>query len=114
MTLYDHSSEDIITRQEAFEQLVKERLQYAVRIAFINVLEEEVTAFIGAKPYERSHTVEINAMDTTAVIWTPPWEKSLMCPFLAREEGITRSCLSVIIAAATSWMAPCKTCSSKE
>ncbi|GHO56072.1 IS256 family transposase [Ktedonobacter robiniae] len=54
MTLYDHSSEDIITRQEAFEQLVKERLQYAVRIAFINVLEEEVTAFIGAKPYERS------------------------------------------------------------
>lgn len=54
MTLHDHSIEDVITRQEAFEQLVKERLQYAVRIAFISVLEEEVTAFIGAKPYERS------------------------------------------------------------
>lgn len=34
--------------------MVKERLQYAVRLALISVLEEEVTAFIGAKPYERS------------------------------------------------------------
>jgi putative transposase len=40
--------------QEAFEQLVKERLRQAVRVALISVLEEEVTAFIGAQPYERS------------------------------------------------------------
>src|SRR2546421_2026079 len=39
--------------QETFEQLVKDRLRYAVRVALISVLEEEVTAFIGAKPYER-------------------------------------------------------------
>lgn len=40
--------------QEAFEQLVKERLRYAVRVALISVLEEEVTACIGAQPYERN------------------------------------------------------------
>jgi hypothetical protein len=40
--------------QEAFEQLVKERLRQAVRVALISVLEEEVTAFIGAHPYERT------------------------------------------------------------
>jgi putative transposase len=40
--------------QETFEQLVKDRLRYAVRVALISVLEEEVTAFIGAQPYERT------------------------------------------------------------
>ena len=34
--------------------MVKERLRQAVRVALISILEEEVTAFIGAKPYERS------------------------------------------------------------
>jgi putative transposase len=40
--------------QETFEHMVKERLQYAVRVALISVLEEEVTAMIGAQPYERT------------------------------------------------------------
>ncbi len=40
--------------QETFEQMVKDRLQYAVRMALISVLEEEVTAVIGAQPYERT------------------------------------------------------------
>ncbi len=43
-----------IGSQEAFEQMVKERLRYAVRVALISVLEEEVAAFIGAQPYERT------------------------------------------------------------
>jgi len=43
-----------IGSQEAFEHMVKERLRYAVRVALISVLEEEVTAFIGAQPYERT------------------------------------------------------------
>src|SRR6266700_2238963 len=43
-----------IGSQEAFEQMVKERLRYAVRVALISVLEEEVTACIGAQPYERN------------------------------------------------------------
>src|SRR5438477_12540721 len=34
--------------------MVKERLRYAVRVALISVLEEEVTAVIGAQPYERT------------------------------------------------------------
>src|SRR6266849_495387 len=40
--------------QEVFEQFVKERLRQAVRTAVVSVVEEEVTAFIGAAPYERS------------------------------------------------------------
>jgi putative transposase len=40
--------------QEAFEQMVKDRLRYAVRVALISVLEEEITACIGARPYERT------------------------------------------------------------
>jgi putative transposase len=40
--------------QEVFEQMVKERLRSAVRVALMSVLEEEVTAFIGAQPYERT------------------------------------------------------------
>lgn len=54
MTHTEQHSQDGIGSQEAFEQMVQERLRYAVRIALISVLEEEVTAFIGAKPYERS------------------------------------------------------------
>ena len=40
--------------QEAFEQMVKDRLRYTVRVALISVLEEEITACIGAQPYERT------------------------------------------------------------
>jgi len=54
MTHTQNHIEDGVRSQEAFEQLVKERLRYAVRIALISVLEEEVTTFIGAKPYERN------------------------------------------------------------
>jgi transposase-like protein len=54
MTHADNHSEDLLGSQEDFEQMVKERLRQAVRVALISVLEEEVTAFIGAKPYERS------------------------------------------------------------
>jgi putative transposase len=43
-----------IRSQEDFTRLVQERLREAVRLALIDILEEEVTAFIGAKPYERS------------------------------------------------------------
>src|SRR5579859_6937844 len=53
MTHTENPREDALRSQEAFEQMVRERLRQAVRIALISVLEEEVTAFIGAKPYER-------------------------------------------------------------
>jgi len=54
MTHTGNNIEDVLRSQEAFEDMVKERLQYAVRIALISVLEEEVSAFIGARPYERN------------------------------------------------------------
>ncbi len=47
-------SEAEMGSQEAFEHMVKERLRYAVRVALISVLEEEVTACIAAQPYERN------------------------------------------------------------
>jgi len=50
----DNTNVDVLGSQEAFEQIVKARLREAVRIALVSVLEEEITAFIGAKPYERS------------------------------------------------------------
>ncbi len=52
-----HSTNDteiIKTSQETFQQFVHERLREAVRTALISVLEEEVTAFIGAASYQRS------------------------------------------------------------
>src|SRR5512142_624552 len=51
-----HAENDIETAigsQEVFEKMLQERLRQAVRVALISVLEEEVTAFIGALPYER-------------------------------------------------------------
>lgn len=54
MTHTDNTSEDQLESQEVFDTMLKERLRYAVRIALMEILEEEVTAFIGAKPYERS------------------------------------------------------------
>jgi putative transposase len=52
-----HSSNDsemLSVSQEVFQQFVQEWLRQAVRVALISILEEEVTAFIGAAPYERS------------------------------------------------------------
>src|SRR6266699_3178428 len=49
-----NDSETVEGSQEAFEKMLHERLRQAVRVALISVLEEEVTAFIGALPYERT------------------------------------------------------------
>jgi len=54
MTLSEKDSEALTGSQASFEQLVKEQLRQAVRVALISVLEEEVTALIGAEPYERT------------------------------------------------------------
>jgi len=40
--------------EETFEQMLHERLRQAVRVVLMNVLEEVVTAFIGALPYEHN------------------------------------------------------------
>jgi putative transposase len=54
MAHQSNNSEMLSTSQEVFQQFVQERLRQAVRLALISILEEEVTAFIGAEPYERS------------------------------------------------------------
>jgi putative transposase len=54
MARTNNHSQDLSGSQEAFEAMVRERLRPAVRVALISVLEEEVTAFIGAAPYERN------------------------------------------------------------
>jgi putative transposase len=40
--------------QAAFQELLQEKLRGAVRITLITILEEEVAAFIGAEPYQRT------------------------------------------------------------
>jgi putative transposase len=54
MARTDNNIQALVGSQEVFEQFVQERLRQAVRAALISVLEEEVTAFIGASPYERT------------------------------------------------------------
>jgi putative transposase len=54
MALTEKTNEALTGSQEAFEQMLQDRLRQAVRVALITVLEEEVTAFIGALPYERN------------------------------------------------------------
>jgi hypothetical protein len=49
-----NNSEPLMGSQEVFDQMVKERLRQAVRVALIDILEEEVSTLIGARPYERS------------------------------------------------------------
>ena len=39
--------------QATFQELLQEKLREAVRITLITILEEEVTAFVGAKSYQR-------------------------------------------------------------
>jgi putative transposase len=40
--------------QATFQELLQEKLRGAIRIALITILEEEVAAFIGAEPYQRT------------------------------------------------------------
>jgi hypothetical protein len=50
----DRPDEQLPEYPFAAEKVVRERLRFAVRTALISVLEEEVTAFVGAKPDERN------------------------------------------------------------
>jgi putative transposase len=54
MALTEKDIEALTASQETFEQFVRERLRQAVRLTLIRVLEEEVTAIIGAERYERA------------------------------------------------------------
>ena len=53
MVLETNNSEALIGSQEQFEALLQEKFRQAVCLALISVLEEEVTAFIWKRPYER-------------------------------------------------------------
>lgn len=54
MTHQKNDTQDGNESQASFEAILREKLQQAVRVALISVLEEEVDAFIGAARYERS------------------------------------------------------------
>jgi putative transposase len=40
--------------QATFQEMLREKLRGAIRIALVTILEEEVAAFIGAEPYQRT------------------------------------------------------------
>jgi putative transposase len=46
--------ENLLGNQEVFLELVQQRLRQAVRVTLMSILEEEVTALIGAAPYQRN------------------------------------------------------------
>jgi putative transposase len=54
VTHHQNDTQDASESQVSFEQMLRERLQQAVRAALISVLEAEVEAFIGAVRYQRS------------------------------------------------------------
>lgn len=54
MTHQKNDTQDENESQVSFEAMVREKLQQAVRIALMSVLEAEVDAFIGAMRYEHS------------------------------------------------------------
>lgn len=55
MTHTLHNTNPSVISQEDFTQLVQERLRQAVCLALIDILEEEMIAFIGATPENDSH-----------------------------------------------------------
>jgi len=102
--------EALVGSQEAFEQLVQQRLRQAVRVALISVLEEEVSAVIGALPYERNQ----QRRDQRNGHYTRDLDTSIGriedLPVPRTRGAITRSCLNAIIVGATNWTRPLQRC----
>jgi putative transposase len=51
---HTQSTLDRQVAQETFRAFVQEQVRPAIRATFIDILEEEVTQFIGAERYERT------------------------------------------------------------
>lgn len=54
MTLADDTTQSDPLSQVDFQMLLQEKMRQAVRLTLITILEEEVAAFIGAGPYQRT------------------------------------------------------------
>jgi putative transposase len=56
MTLHTQDTQPDRPSQADFQALLHEKMRSAIRVMFVSLLEEEVTAFVGATPYERTPT----------------------------------------------------------
>ncbi len=56
MALQTKDTQPATFRQDEFQTYIRETMRNCVRLALIAILEEEVTAFIGAAPYEQTLT----------------------------------------------------------
>jgi putative transposase len=54
MTPHAKDTQTVSFRQDDFQQFVRDTMRDFVRIALTTILEKEVTAFIGAAPYEQN------------------------------------------------------------
>jgi putative transposase len=54
MTLADDNAQSDPLSQVDFQMLLQEKMRQAVRLTLITILEEEVAAFVGAGPYQRT------------------------------------------------------------
>ncbi len=104
MTHRENDIEDVLVSQEDFERMIKERLRHAVRVALISILEEEVTVFIGAEPYERKP----ERTDQRK------WDPLRICPFRVRVVDIRPSFLSATSVVKVKWIVRLGRCSSRE
>ena len=68
--------------QEQFETFVREQLRQAVRVALMNVLEEEVEAVVGAERYERTEQRR-DHRNGHYTRFRDDNGSELICPFLA-------------------------------
>jgi transposase-like protein len=56
MTLHTQNTQPERRSQADFQALVHEKIRSAIRVVFVSLLEEEVTAVVGATPYQRTPT----------------------------------------------------------
>jgi putative transposase len=56
MTLHTQDTQPDRPSQAEFQALLHEKIRSAIRMVFISLLEEEVTAVVGATPYQRTPT----------------------------------------------------------
>jgi transposase-like protein len=56
MTLSTQDTQPERPSQAEFQALLHEKMRSAIRVMLVSLLEEEVTAFVGATPYQRTST----------------------------------------------------------
>ena len=110
MALNEHDIESLTGSQEHFEAYVREHLRQAVRVALMNVLEEEVEAVISAQRYERTEQRRDQRNGHYTRTLDTAWDRFRICLFLELDMDIKPRCSNALIVAVTRWIRPLEQC----